>query len=78
MSFSADRDPFVRNINSITRKFVSCMREVGFMVWGGGGRAGEGWWLAMDGEKRRGAIWDSTGSYISLVLLGEDGGGDVT
>ncbi len=65
------------NINSITRKFVSCMREVGFMVWGGE-RAGEGWWLAIDGEKGRGAIWESTGSYISLVLLGERGGGDVT
>ncbi len=55
------------------------MREVGFIVFFlGGGRAGEGWWSAKDGEKGRGAIWESTGSYISLVLLEEDGEGDIT
>ncbi len=26
-------------------------------------------------EKERGAMWESTGSYISLVLLGGGGGG---
>jgi hypothetical protein len=29
-------------------------------------------------EKGRGAIWESTGSYFSLVLLVGNGGGDVT